>query len=63
LVKKYIDENPDTIMVSTSDHETGGLSIAKQLGKEYPTNYLWYISCSEVRHGTHHHFILGILML
>ncbi|RYP74720.1 hypothetical protein DL769_003979 [Monosporascus sp. CRB-8-3] len=29
------------VMVATSDHETGGLSVAKQLGIEYP-EYIWY---------------------
>src|SRR3569623_658329 len=28
------------VMVSTSDHETGGLAAARQLGPEYP-KYLW----------------------
>ncbi|KAI8647491.1 alkaline-phosphatase-like protein [Parasitella parasitica] len=41
LVKKYVDEHPDTVMISTSDHETGGLSLARQVTKEYP-EYLWY---------------------
>lgn len=30
-----------TLMVSTSDHETGGLATARQLHEEYP-DYLWY---------------------
>lgn len=30
-----------TLMVSTSDHETGGLATARQLHDEYP-EYLWY---------------------
>ncbi|PGG95521.1 alkaline phosphatase [Blastomyces parvus] len=36
-------ENDSTpgILVATSDHETGGLSIARQLRDSYPT-YLWY---------------------
>ncbi|ORE08006.1 alkaline phosphatase-like protein [Rhizopus microsporus var. microsporus] len=41
LVKKYVDEHPDTIMISTSDHETGGLSLARQVSQAYP-EYLWY---------------------
>ncbi|CAO3644150.1 unnamed protein product [Mucor fragilis] len=41
LVKKYVEEHPDTIMISTSDHETGGLSLARQVAKTYP-EYLWY---------------------
>ncbi|KAK0308073.1 vacuolar alkaline phosphatase [Friedmanniomyces endolithicus] len=32
-----------TLMVSTSDHETGGLATARQLHQEYP-RYLWYPS-------------------
>ncbi|OJD22018.1 hypothetical protein ACJ73_06643 [Blastomyces percursus] len=36
-------ENDSTpgILVATSDHETGGLSIARQLHEDYPA-YLWY---------------------
>lgn len=34
-------EDTPTIMVSTSDHETGGLAAARQLHEEYP-QYLWY---------------------
>lgn len=36
-------ENDDTegVLVSTSDHETGGLSAARQLHNEYP-DYLWF---------------------
>lgn len=41
LVAKYVDEHPDTIMISTSDHETGGLSLARQVTRAYP-EYLWY---------------------
>ncbi|KAI8080743.1 alkaline-phosphatase-like protein [Gilbertella persicaria] len=41
LVMKYVDSHPDTIMISTSDHETGGLSLARQVSKAYP-EYLWY---------------------
>ncbi|PVU99767.1 hypothetical protein BB560_005449 [Smittium megazygosporum] len=29
LVSDYIDEHPDTVMVSTSDHETGGLGLGR----------------------------------
>ncbi|KAJ2081485.1 vacuolar alkaline phosphatase [Coemansia sp. RSA 988] len=39
-VRAYVDTHPDTVMISVSDHETGGLSVAKQLGSEYP-EYLW----------------------
>lgn len=34
-------EKTPTVMVSTSDHETGGLATAKQLHAAYP-QYLWY---------------------
>lgn len=34
------DETPG-LLVSTSDHETGGLAAARQLGEAYP-HYLWY---------------------
>ncbi|KAI9012702.1 alkaline-phosphatase-like protein [Phycomyces nitens] len=40
-VKKFVDQNPGTIMISTSDHETGGLSLARQVSSLYP-DYLWY---------------------
>eukprot|EP00127_Corallochytrium_limacisporum_P005304 Clim_evm35s202 gene=Clim_evmTU35s202 len=35
-VKDYIDKHPDTLVISTSDHETGGLSLAYQWTPEYP---------------------------
>lgn len=31
----------ETILISTSDHETGGLAVSRQVTKEYP-EYLWY---------------------
>ena len=40
LVKKYIDENPGTVMVSVSDHETGGMALGRQLTQAYP-KYEW----------------------
>ncbi|KAI9348166.1 alkaline-phosphatase-like protein [Obelidium mucronatum] len=40
-VIEWVDRNPNTIMISTSDHETGGLSVAHQLGSAYP-EYAWY---------------------
>lgn len=36
-----IADDADTIMLSTSDHETGGLSVSKQLQPTYP-DYIWY---------------------
>ncbi|KAI5306392.1 hypothetical protein KEM56_001122 [Ascosphaera pollenicola] len=35
------NEETPTIVVSTSDHETGGLSVARQLTEVYP-EYRWY---------------------
>lgn len=41
-VMKFIEEeDTPTLMVSTSDHETGGLATARQLSASYP-NYAWY---------------------
>ncbi|CAF9903405.1 MAG: hypothetical protein GOMPHAMPRED_000232 [Gomphillus americanus] len=34
-------DDTDGIAIGTSDHETGGLSIARQLQKDYP-DYIWY---------------------
>ncbi|KAJ2341418.1 vacuolar alkaline phosphatase [Coemansia erecta] len=39
-VRAFVDTHPDTVLISVSDHETGGFSVAKQLGTEYP-EYLW----------------------
>ncbi|KAJ3340169.1 hypothetical protein HDU91_000885 [Kappamyces sp. JEL0680] len=38
--KQYVDAHPGTILISTSDHETGGLSVGHQLGATYPI-YAW----------------------
>jgi len=52
LVMKWIDSLPPkerkrTVMVSTSDHETGGLTLARQLDPtRYPT-YAYYPSALE----------------
>ncbi|KAI8925546.1 alkaline-phosphatase-like protein [Entophlyctis helioformis] len=40
-VKSFVDKHPDTVMISVSDHETGGLSVGNQLGPAYPV-YDWY---------------------
>jgi alkaline phosphatase len=55
-------ESTPTLMVATSDHETGGLAVARQLHREYPP-YLWYPgvlanashSASYVAHEYHNH--------
>ncbi|KAG2231317.1 hypothetical protein INT48_001253 [Thamnidium elegans] len=41
MVKKFVEENPNTVVISTSDHETGGFTAGRQIGDEYP-EYLWY---------------------
>ncbi|CAG8706906.1 17223_t:CDS:2, partial [Acaulospora morrowiae] len=41
VVRKYVDDHPGTVMISVSDHETGGLSLARQVNSSYP-EYLWY---------------------
>lgn len=41
-VLDYVSKmDTETILISTSDHETGGLVTARQLTKEYP-EYIWY---------------------
>ncbi|OAL04634.1 alkaline phosphatase-like protein [Phaeosphaeriaceae sp. SRC1lsM3a] len=43
-VLEFIEnEDTQTVMVSTSDHETGGLATARQLHTTYP-EYVWYPS-------------------
>ena len=39
-VKQFVQNNPDTVMISTSDHETGGFTAGHQLGEAYPV-YAW----------------------
>ncbi|KAK6538935.1 hypothetical protein TWF694_010486 [Orbilia ellipsospora] len=44
MVMQKIDElDTETVVISTSDHETGGLSVSRQLTPTYP-DYLWYPS-------------------
>jgi len=40
VVKNYVKSHPGTIMISVSDHETGGLSLARQNTEAYP-QYRW----------------------
>lgn len=41
-VLKFIDNTDvETVAVSTSDHETGGLAVSRQVSPSYP-DYLWY---------------------
>ncbi|KAF8932639.1 hypothetical protein BGZ58_006894 [Dissophora ornata] len=40
-VREFISENPDTLLISTSDHETGGFTLGLQTDpKTYP-DYIW----------------------
>lgn len=41
LVKDYVEQHPGTVMISTSDHETGGLALGRQLTTDYPV-YAWF---------------------
>ncbi|SCU88222.1 LAFA_0E11408g1_1 [Lachancea sp. 'fantastica'] len=41
VLKYAAESNVETILISTSDHETGGLVTAKQISKAYP-EYAWY---------------------
>ncbi|KAK9765712.1 vacuolar alkaline phosphatase [Basidiobolus ranarum] len=40
-VKSYVDAHPGTVMISVSDHETGGFTVGRQVTTSYP-KYLWY---------------------
>ncbi|KAG0152583.1 hypothetical protein CROQUDRAFT_35539 [Cronartium quercuum f. sp. fusiforme G11] len=40
-VKTWVDPGWPTLMISVSDHETGGLALGRQLGNAYP-EYAWY---------------------
>lgn len=43
-VQQWVEDQNDhgipTMLISISDHETGGLSVGRQLGSDYP-EYLW----------------------
>nr|APX61059.1 alkaline phosphatase [Gigaspora rosea] len=41
FVTEYVDDHPGTVLISVSDHETGGLTLALQTSQEYP-QYPWY---------------------
>jgi len=40
-VARQFTERYGGVLISTSDHETGGLAVGRQLEKEYP-EYAWY---------------------
>ncbi|KAK3839810.1 MAG: alkaline phosphatase [Linnemannia gamsii] len=41
VVKKFIEDNPDTLVISTSDHETGGFTLGNQDDPDTFPEYLW----------------------
>ena len=43
-IETYVSKNPDTLVVITADHSTGGLTLGKKTGylnKKIKSNYLW----------------------
>ncbi|ORZ11543.1 alkaline-phosphatase-like protein [Absidia repens] len=40
LVKDFVNAHPETVLISTSDHETGGLTVGRQVNDTYP-EYKW----------------------
>ncbi|BGP40685.1 vacuolar alkaline phosphatase [Rhodotorula kratochvilovae] len=61
-VRKWVEEQNDagtpTMLISVSDHETGGLALGRQLGEAYP-EYLWYPDM--LANATHSTSYLGAL--
>ncbi|AGO13618.1 AaceriAGL260Wp [[Ashbya] aceris (nom. inval.)] len=49
-VKFAAESDVETVLISTSDHETGGLAVGRQTGKAYP-DYVWYPEV--LRNATH----------
>ncbi|KAG0343671.1 hypothetical protein BG004_005099 [Podila humilis] len=41
LVREFVAQNPDTVMISTSDHETGGFTLGMQPDPHTYPDYLW----------------------
>ncbi|KAI9296193.1 alkaline phosphatase [Neoconidiobolus thromboides FSU 785] len=41
VVKDFVAKNSDTVMISVSDHETGGFTLGRQLTAAYP-EYIWH---------------------
>jgi len=50
IAKKYVDKHPNTLLIVTADHSTGGLAIGKKIKKDDKTiteeqrskSYIWY---------------------
>lgn len=40
-VRKFVEKNPDTLVISTSDHETGGFTLGYQDDPDTYPEYLW----------------------
>ncbi|KAI8372697.1 alkaline-phosphatase-like protein [Radiomyces spectabilis] len=40
IVREFVEANPNTVVISTSDHETGGFTAGRQVGEDYP-EYKW----------------------
>ena len=39
-VNEFVSRQPNTILISVSDHETGGLTVGRQVTDDYP-EYAW----------------------
>ncbi|KAK4048214.1 vacuolar alkaline phosphatase [Microbotryomycetes sp. JL201] len=63
FVKEWVDnaneEGTPTVLISVSDHETGGLSLGRQLTSAYP-EYVWYPDA--LANATHSTSYLGALI-
>ena len=50
IAKEYVDKHPNTLLIVTADHSTGGLAIGKKIKKDDKTvteeqrskSYIWY---------------------
>ena len=42
VAKKYTKSHEKTLLISVSDHETGGLAIGRQLDPKIYPDYVWY---------------------
>ncbi|KAG0239278.1 hypothetical protein BGX31_002881 [Mortierella sp. GBA43] len=41
VVRRFVEDNPDTVVISTSDHETGGFTLGLQPDPTVYPEYLW----------------------
>ncbi|KAF9431039.1 hypothetical protein BGZ94_000038 [Podila epigama] len=41
VVRRFVAENPETVLISTSDHETGGFTLGLQPDPNTYPDYLW----------------------